>query len=252
VEKFELRTRQQFAALIAKRDHWARIQSEPSAKERFERLIGLGWACENCALDTLSDPMSWHAEVLDESRTQQLQGHMAASQALLRLVNEREFLSSENLLELHGAMLSGAGPRAGIFRQKECKPLADGHEPTHVELVRAVVDNSLEWFQSDSFAEMHEVERTGLMLVKLIDIHPFDEGGGRTLRLFSNFSLLKAGYPPAVIPASRASQYAIAIQNSLRFHTQPIIDLIAEGVEHSLAHCLDEPLPSPKLNVLPA
>ena len=76
---------------------------------------------------------------------------------------------------------------------------------------------------------MHEVEKSALMLIKLLDVQPFDEANGRTLRLFSNFFLLKAGYPPAIIPASQADQYAVAIQRSLGFDTQPIIDLIAEA-----------------------
>jgi fido (protein-threonine AMPylation protein) len=81
-------------------------------------------------------------------------------------------------------------------------------------------------------------------------VQPFEEGNGKTLRLFSNFFLIKSGYPPAVIPASQASQYAVAIRSSLRFDTQPIIDVIADSTDRSLRWCLGEPPPPPKLNVL--
>lgn len=249
--KFELRTRQQFAGLIEKRDQWARIHTECAARKRFEHLVETSWARENCALDTMADLALWQAEFPDDLRTRQLQRHLAAAQALIRFTEEREFLSCEDLLALHTLMFSGT-PGAGSFRQKEILSLGDEHELVGVEMVRPVVENALEWFQTNSFAQMHEVEKSALMLVKLIDIQPFDEGNGPALRLCSNFFLLKAGYPPAVIPTSKASQYAIAIQNSLRFHTQPIIDLIAEAVAQSLARCLGEPLPPPKLNVLPA
>ncbi len=90
--------------------------------------------------------------------------------------------------------------------------MAPGHEPTEAELVGPVIDNALGWFQSESFAQMHEVEKSALMLIKLLDVQPFDDANGRTLRLFSNFFLLKAGYPPAVIPASQASEYALALK----------------------------------------
>src|SRR6185295_1418116 len=116
-------------------------------------------------------------------------------------------------------------------------------------LVPDVVENALEWFKAESFRQMHEVERAALMLAKLVDIHPFAEANGSTIRLFSNFYLLKAGYPPAVISASKAGEYAIAIQSAIRLHTQAIIDLLTESVHEALCFCLDEPPPPHTLKV---
>jgi len=117
-------------------------------------------------------------------------------------------------------------------------------------LVPDLVENALDWFRTESFHQMHEVEKMALMLAKLVDIHPFEEANGRTIRLVSNFYLLKAGYPPAVISASRASEYAIAIRSAMCFHTQPIIDLLTEALHQALAFCLNEPIPPPELKVL--
>ena len=242
-ERFELRTRHQFAGLIERRDRWILIRDQPEARARFEQLTGLEWARQNHGLESLADEGS-----LLES---QLQCHIAAVQTVLRFADEKEFLSGDNLLELHRVLVSGVHARAGEFRQQNATPLAPGHEPTDAELVAPVVDNALGWFRSESFAEMHEVEKSALMLIKLMDVQPFDEANGRTLRLFSNFFLLKAGYPPAIIPASQADQYALAIQRSLGFDTQPIIDLISEATDRSLRWCLGEPPAPPKLKVLP-
>ena len=250
-ERFELRTRHQFAGLIERRDRWILIRDEPDPRSRFEQLTGPEWARQNYGLESLAETALRKDESQDSLHDLQLQHHIAAVQTLLSLANEKEFLVGDDLLELHRVLVSGVHDRAGEFRQQEATPLARGHEPTDPELVAPVVDNALGWFQSESFAQMHEVEKSALMLIKLMDLQPFDEGNGLTLRLFSNFFLLKAGYPPAIIPASQALQYVLAIQRSLGFDTQPIIDLIADATDKSLRWCLGEPPAPPELKVLP-
>jgi Fic family protein len=251
-ERFELRTRHQFAGLIEKRDRWILIRDQPEPWARFEQLTGLEWARQNYSLESVADEALRKNESPDDwLLDSQLQCHLAAVQTLLRFAEKKDFLSGNDLLELHRVLVSGVHAGAGKFRQQDAAPLAPGHEPTDPELVAPVVDNALGWFQSESFAEMHEVEKSALMLIKLMDIQPFDEANGRTLRLFSNFFLLKAGYPPAIIPASQADQYALAIQRSLGFDTQPIIDLISEATDRSLRWCLGDPPAPPTLKVLP-
>ena len=251
-EKFELRTRHQFAGLIERRDRWVLMRDQPEPRARFEQLTGLEWARQNYSLESLAEAALRNRESPGDSLLEsQLQCHLAAVQTLLCFAEEKEFLSGSDLLELHRVLTSGVHPRAGEFRQQDATPLAPGHEPTDPDLVPPVVDNALSWFQSDSFAAMHEVEKSALMLIKLVDVQPFDEANGRTLRLFSNFFLLKADYPPAIIPASQADQYAVAIQRSLGFDTQPIIDLIAEATDRGLRWCLGDPPAPPKLKVLP-
>jgi Fic family protein len=49
---------------------------------------------------------------------------------------------------------------------------------------------------------------------RLVDIHPFNDGNGRTARLLMNLILLRDGYPPVAIrPADRAS-YIDALQQA--------------------------------------
>jgi fido (protein-threonine AMPylation protein) len=226
------------------------MRDHPDARARFQQLTGLDWAEHNYGLDEGCDEALSEAATLHCSGVYKPQAHKDAVQLLLRLADEKEFLGGDDLLELHRALLSDVSPQAGQFRQQSATPLAPGHEPTEAELVGPVIDNALGWFQSESFGQMHEVEKSALMLIKLLDVQPFDDGNGRTLRLFSNFFLLQAGYPPAIIPTSQASEYALAVQSSLRFDTQPIIDLIADAADRSLRWCLGEPPAPPKLKVL--
>jgi Fic family protein len=55
---------------------------------------------------------------------------------------------------------------------------------------------------------MHPVALAAAMHQKLVDIHPFVDGNGRTSRLVMNLLLLKAGYPITIIPADEPTRRA--------------------------------------------
>lgn len=51
----------------------------------------------------------------------------------------------------------------------------------------------LKWYNEDK--TLHPVEKAALTHFKLVSIHPFIDGNGRTSRLLMNMELMKHGYP---------------------------------------------------------
>ena len=76
---------------------------------------------------------------------------------------------------------------------------------------------------------------------RLVAIHPFSDGNGRTARLLMNL-LLMQGYPPVVIGPEHRALYIEALQAvQLKADAQPYWRFMAERLEASLDHHLDMP-----------
>lgn len=248
--EFELKSRRQFLTIHPLLERWKLEEASGPARERFLQLIGPGWAAESIALDYGCE-ISGLQDATKEHYRQLMENHQNATVWWYAKASGKEPLKCTDLAQLHERLFAGVDPAAGRFRQEVVPPHSRRSELSiEEELIPALLENALGWFESDSFQQIHEIEKTALVLIRLMDLLPFAEGNGITARVFSNFYLLRSGYPPALIPSSLTSQYAVAIQNALHFDTQGIIDLIAQAVANTLAYCIGRPRQDNPLQIL--
>jgi Fic family protein len=90
------------------------------------------------------------------------------------------------------------------------------------------------WINSAEAADLHPVERAALAHFRLVHIHPFVDGNGRTARLLMNLILIREGYPPAVIRRERRPEYYDALGRAHEGDTNPFLALVAREAERSL------------------
>ncbi len=86
---------------------------------------------------------------------------------------------------------------------------------------------------------LHPVVRTAEIHHRLVHIHPFIDGNGRTARLVMNLLLMKDGYPPAVIRKVDRRSYYSALARADRGDSAPFTNFVGRAVEHSLTVYLE-------------
>lgn len=96
-----------------------------------------------------------------------------------------------------------------------------------------LMSNTITWF-GKSQKKFHPIELASILHHKLVAIHPFDDGNGRTARLVMNIILLQAGYPLVVILKNDRKKYYEALSKADKGNLLPFIGFIAQSVERSL------------------
>ncbi len=82
--------------------------------------------------------------------------------------------------------------------------------------------------------KLHPVELAAQTHHKLVHIHPFVDGNGRTARLFMNLLLMQKGYPMVVILKNDRQKYYRALEKADQGHSEEIERFIAQAVERSM------------------
>ncbi|MBE9487531.1 MAG: Fic family protein [Chloroflexi bacterium] len=81
--------------------------------------------------------------------------------------------------------------------------------------------------------EHHPIAFAALLHNRLVTIHPFADGNGRTARLLMNLALLQAGYPVTIIPPVLRSEYLSAVRKGNAGDHDPFINLLSNMVYES-------------------
>lgn len=70
---------------------------------------------------------------------------------------------------------------------------------------------------------------------KLVSIHPFVDGNGRTARLLMNLLLMQAGYPPAIVRKEDRNAYITSLEKGqTKDDLTDYYDLMLEATDRSL------------------
>lgn len=103
-------------------------------------------------------------------------------------------LNERDLLSIHNLILRGIIPEdAGRYRKVQVMIKGSSHMPPQPYMVAKDMEDYFIWYETNK-NKLHPVILAAEMHERLVTIHPFIDGNGRTSRLVMNLILLQKGY----------------------------------------------------------
>jgi len=193
----------------------------------------------NEGLTVKGKPLKDHLEAKD---------HKLALDYLYDLVGKsKRYTISEYLIKnLHQIILQEIDKEwAGIYRNSNVIIGGADHKPPDALKVPEKMKDLISWLKKN-IKKINIIEVSALLHHKLVHIHPFFDGNGRTARLTMNLLLMQAGYPLVVILKNDRKKYYNVLQKADKGDYVPMILFVSQAVERSLNMYLKILTPSSK------
>ncbi|MFZ4098823.1 MAG: Fic family protein [Chlamydiia bacterium] len=144
-----------------------------------------------------------------------------------------QHVSLREIRSLHQLVLKGIDDaHAGGWREVHVQVSGSVYEFPPPWKVAELMDEFESWLKS---SKEHPVVVAAEAHLRLVTIHPFVDGNGRTARLLMNLLLLQAGYPPAMIYPNIRARYIDSLVQAQQFEdADRFMELIIEAVDGSL------------------
>jgi len=135
--------------------------------------------------------------------------HAEALEFTRKLVGKKSF-TEKDLLRIHWLILKKIDDsNAGRYRTVQVRIAGLNMALPSSTKVPELMEDLFKWLHRKS--KDHPVKIASDAHLKLVSIHPFVDGNGRTARLLLNMLLMKKGYPPALIRKEDRQAYISSI-----------------------------------------
>ncbi|MFV5689802.1 Fic family protein [Flavobacterium sp. ZT3R25] len=142
--------------------------------------------------------------------------HQEAIAYIKDLVQKNTSINEREVLSIHNLILRGIHPEdAGRYRKVQAMIQGSSHMPPQPFLVAKEMEDFFIWFETNKNS-LHPIVLAAEMHERIVTIHPFIDGNGRTSRFVMNLILLQHGYIIANIKGDYESrmQYYQALETA--------------------------------------
>lgn len=213
------------------------------ALERIKEELSLEWTYNSNAIEGNTLSLNETKLVLEEGITIggkslkehfEVINHNKAISFLMNLVKESTEFRSIDVLKLHELVMKNIDDDfAGRLRNGMVRIGGAKFTPPAPNKISDLIEELIIFVNSNPLA-LNPINLATVFHHRLVHIHPFFDGNGRTTRLCMNLILMRAGYPPAIILKNDRKKYYAALQKADQGNVASLQLLMAQAVERSL------------------
>lgn len=164
--------------------------------------------------------------------------HAQAISFIKDLAKSEEPIGERSIKDIHALILHGIDrENAGRYRQVPVRIVGSRHQPPSPFLLEEQMENFLLEFKERESRGEHPLLIAAFLHERLVGIHPFIDGNGRTSRLLMNLYLLQKGF--VIVNLKGKDESRLAYYNALEeahtnTHPEPFQCLVVEAEIESL------------------
>lgn len=148
--------------------------------------------------------------------------------------NRKQTLSEVFIRSLHKLVVRETErDDAGKYRTVNVMITGSDHAPPDMSEVSVLMRDLITWIKQNQ-KKLHTVELAAMIHHKIVHIHPFADGNGRTARLAMNLLLMKEGYPLVTILKNDRRKYYRVLAQADKGIYLPLVLFVAQAVERAL------------------
>lgn len=163
--------------------------------------------------------------------------HTFAIEYIKDIARNTEPINERVLLDIHKLILQGIdNSNTGKYRTVQVLISGAKHVPPQPYLVLKEMETLFLWYNENKNT-MHPVLLSAEIHERLVTIHPFIDGNGRTARLLMNLILLQNGFPIAILKGdinSRLEYYSALEIAQTENNKTPFIDFIEDNIKETM------------------
>lgn len=214
-----------------------------SVLKKLQEGLALEWTYNSNAIEGNSLTLRETQLVLEEGvtiRGKSLREHFEAKNHekaifhLQTLVKKNYQLNENDILDLHRLVLVNIEEEiAGRYRNGRVRIVGANFIPPNPLKVPYLMEELIHLVNKNP-EKLNLLSLTTRLHHRLVWIHPFFDGNGRTARLVMNLWLMKCGYPPAVILKNDRKKYYEALNQANKGDYEKLTLLTGQAMERSL------------------
>ncbi|MGD0879890.1 MAG: Fic family protein [Anaerolineales bacterium] len=160
--------------------------------------------------------------------------HKEAIQYVEDLVQNTEAITAFHVRQIHKLILTHIDDEnAGGYRKTQVRIAGAPFTPPESWQITSLMAEWSDWVASAE-GSIHPIVLAAQAHHRLVAIHPFVDGNGRTARLVMNLLLMRSGYPPTVILRVNRRQYYSVLAKADSGNTDALENFVGRAVENSL------------------